>query len=72
MTDHVALIAVSKDGNHTFDGWTEHELGAEGAFQTRVVRRRMGVSRHFGIEVRVSSRYRSDLVGASFFLETES
>jgi hypothetical protein len=71
LSDHACLIAVSKDGGHTYAGWTQHDLGAEGAFQTRVLRHRMGVSRQFAIEVRVSSAYKRDLIAASFAAKIE-
>ena len=42
MTDHHCTISVSKDGAHDFVAPTVHDLGDTGAFQTRVIRRRMG------------------------------
>ena len=71
MTDRYVYIAPSKDGAHTFASWSEHALGAVGAFLTRITRFRMGQARHLTAKVRCSARCRRDLLACSVQVEPE-
>lgn len=71
MSDRKCLISISRDGGHTFGSWSEHDLGETGDFMKRVVRRRLGISRHMVMRIRVTSPVRSDLIAASADITTE-
>lgn len=65
MTDHACNISYSKDGAHNFVGETEHDLGATGDFQKRVIRNQFGQSFQWVLRVRVTSPRKSDLIAGS-------
>jgi len=69
MSDHKCTITISKDGSHNYVAQSEHSLGADGEFLTRVIRRRMGQARHMVVAVEVSSFIKSDLLAASVQME---
>lgn len=71
MTDHAVRIMISKDGAHDFVSESEHDLGDVGAFQKRVVRRRIGIARHMVIRIEVSSPIKRDLLAATIDVEGE-
>jgi len=71
MTDNYCTISVSKDGAHDFVAHSQHDLGPTGAFETRVVRRRLGHCRHMVIKIEVSSPIKRDLLCGSIEMETE-
>jgi hypothetical protein len=59
------MLSVSRDGGHTFGSWSEHDMGEEGDFMKRIVRRRIGVARHLVLRIRISSPVKTDLIAAS-------
>ena len=71
MTDHQCTISLSKDGAHNFVAHSHHDLGDTGAFETRVIRRRLGQARHLVVKIEVSSPRKRDLIAASIDMDTE-
>ena len=70
MTDNACTISIAKDGAHDFVAHSQHDLGATGAFQTRVVRRRLGQARHMVVKIEVSSPIKRDLIACSIDMDT--
>ena len=63
MTDNrKVLIAISKDGGHTFGDFREASLGALGQYLNPVRFRRFGLARDFRLKIRVTSPIRADLL----------
>ena len=72
MADRFATLQVSKDGAHNWGDPTQHSLGEVGAYQTRVVRRRLGVGRHWVLRLSVSSPMPRVLISMSIQDDRES
>ena len=72
LTDRYCTLFVSKDGANDFIAPTVHSLGEVGAFQTRVIRTRIGQARHMVFRIEVSSPHRRDLLAASMTSDKES
>lgn len=62
MSDRKVLVAISKDGGHTWGDWRECPLGDLGQYMQRVRFRRFGVGRDFRLKIRVTSPVRADLL----------
>lgn len=62
MSDRKVLVAISKDGGHTWGDWRERPLGDLGQYMQRVRFRRFGVGRDFRLKIRVTSPVRADLL----------
>lgn len=69
MSDRKVLVAISKDGGHTWGDWRERPLGDLGQYMQRVRFRRFGVGRDFRLKIRVTSPIRADLM--TCFIEAE-
>ena len=64
MSDRKVLIAISKDGGHTWGDWRERPLGELGQYLQTVRFRRFGLARDFRLKIRVTSPIRADLMTA--------
>lgn len=62
MTDHIAVLRVSRDGSHNYGDATQHDIGNTGSFCQYAVRTRLGTSRQLVIEEEVSSPFKADLI----------
>lgn len=71
MTVQYCDIQYSKDGGNNWSDWTTHSLGDVGAFQTRVLKTRMGRGRQWVFKVRVSAPVKADLLAATVKVEAE-
>ena len=67
--DHVFEMCYSDDGGYTFGNWKTHSLGAQGAYGTRLLWRRLGLARHRTWKVRVTSPVKCDVLGASMSMQ---
>ena len=64
MSDRKVLVAVSKDGGHTWGDWRERSLGELGKYLNPVRFRRFGLAHDFRLKIRVTSPIRADLMTA--------
>ena len=62
--DPVAWLRFSKDSGRTWSNWKEAKIGKKGKYLTRVKWNRLGVSRQFTIQVRISDPVPIDIGGA--------
>lgn len=71
MSDNYVTLRICKDGGHDFLAPTVHSLGDVGAFQTEVIRRRMGVARWACLEISISSPIKRDLIAVEAMISHE-
>jgi hypothetical protein len=67
--DRKVLVAVSRDGGHTWSSWRERSLGELGEYRRRVTFSRFGQARQMVLKIRVTSPIRADLFGIAADLE---
>lgn len=68
-TDPVASIRWSDNGGHSWSNWHEADIGTIGNFGTRVIWRRLGVSRDRVYHVRITDPIKVVILGAEVSLE---
>lgn len=64
-------IRISKDGGRNFGDWKKRDLGETGDFLTPAIVRRLGRSRQWLIEWRVTDPVRADLIAVAVQAESE-
>lgn len=67
--NRVVQVRYSKDGGRNWSDWRTRSLGELGAFQDRVVLRRLGRGRQWVFDVKVTDDVKRDLIAASLQLE---
>lgn len=63
-TDHFVEVRYSKDGGRNWSNWKRRSIGQIGQYQQRVKLMRLGVSRQWVFDIKVSSPRKRDLLGA--------
>ncbi len=71
-TDHYIDLCYSKDGGQNWSDWRTLSTGAVGAWQTRVLARRLGTCRQIVFKMRDSSPRRCDILAMSMQISGES
>lgn len=67
--DHFVEVRYSKDGGRNWSNWKCRSIGQIGQYQQRVKLNRMGVSRTWVFDIKVSSPRKRDLLGAVVTVE---
>lgn len=60
----VVSMQLSKDGAKTWSDWHDAAIGAAGAYQTKVMFRRLGVAEQMTFKIRVSDPVKRAIIGA--------
>jgi hypothetical protein len=63
--DYYMEICYSDDGGYTFSNWKTRSLGVQGAYEQRLMWRRLGMARHRTWKLRVTSPVKCDVIAAS-------
>lgn len=62
-------IRYSKDGGRNWSDWRKLDMGETGDFVKRIQARRLGRSRQWIFDIRVTDPVRADLIAGSFLPE---
>lgn len=70
MSDNFVELSYSDDGGHNWSNWRQADLGATGAYQTRVRFWRLGTCIQRVFRIRLSSPINADILAASIQVDS--